>query len=168
MNKLQELIGKKKWYYVNRDITEANFPVPKTIQTEGTKLITFKKPFSSEEALAEIRRQGYRPANIYELLEYINDNEIEKGTYIIAFGSEFRDSDGDHRVPRVDAHSAGDFEFFLGLFGPGWHSGSVVLCFCDEISESLNLKKDNSLDTLTLERAIGICVMNGYNVSKNI
>lgn len=34
---------------------------------------------------------------------------------------------------------------------------------------TLNTQKEtlSNLDTLTLERAIGICVMNGYNVTKN-
>ena len=43
----------------------------------------------------------------------------------------WQDSDGNHRVPNVNANSDGDFKFNLGNFENDWNSDNVVLCLCD-------------------------------------
>jgi hypothetical protein len=40
-------------------------------------------------------------------------------------------SDGNHRVPNVNANSDGDFKFNLGNFENDWNAENVLLCFCD-------------------------------------
>lgn len=40
-------------------------------------------------------------------------------------------SDGNHRVPNVNANSDGDFNFNLGNFENDWNSDNCLLCFCD-------------------------------------
>ena len=40
-------------------------------------------------------------------------------------------SDGNHRVPNVNANSDGDFKFNLGNFENDWDADNVLLCFCD-------------------------------------
>ncbi len=133
---LEKLIKKHKWYYVNSDITEKNFPLPKKIETENPVILKFDNSFSSEEALERCKKEGLRPANIYELL-LLKENHPENWpdntwSSILAFGSQFTDSDGDHRVPLVRAYSDGVFWFSLGDFGRDWASDYCLLCVCDK------------------------------------
>ena len=81
--KLESLIKKAKFDYVNSNITAANFPAPKTINTDF-KLFHFDKYISSEDAIKEMEREGYSPANIYELLSWKewNDKDV-----VVALGS---------------------------------------------------------------------------------
>lgn len=90
---LEKIIKKSKWFYVNDKLNAKNFPIPDKVETKGWKLIKMSKSFSSQEALDEIKRQGYRPANVYELAEWMNkhrEKEMPKGAWggVIAFGSE--------------------------------------------------------------------------------
>lgn len=137
-------------YYQNSDLTTKNFPMPDVIETKGVRIIKMDKYFSSQEALDRIKAEGCRPANIYELLIWAKDNQ-EKGQWIIAFGSEWKDAGGDHRVPCVDAGSGGDFGFNLGRFGGGWDSGVCLVCFCDKTLEPKTLKVPSTSAPLTLK-----------------
>lgn len=40
-------------------------------------------------------------------------------------------SDGNHRVPNVNANTDGDFKFNLGNFENDWNGDNCLLCFCD-------------------------------------
>ena len=133
MKKLEKLINKKDYYYVNRHLTTENFPIPEKVRTEGWKLIEMKKSFSSEEALDEIKKQGCTPANAYELALWSESHrqEMKKGTCVIAFGQLWQNSVGYHRVPYVHANSGGDFKFDLGNFENDWNDDNFLLCFCD-------------------------------------
>jgi hypothetical protein len=42
----------------------------------------------------------------------------------------WQDSDGNHRVPNVNANSDGDFNFDLGNFENDWNSDNCLLAFC--------------------------------------
>lgn len=129
--KLEQIIKKSKWYYVNSDLTSENFPNPDLIETTGAKIIKMDKPFSSQEALDEIKRQGCRPANAWELAKWANEHreEMDKETWILAFGQTWTDSDGYHRVPIVNRDSVGDFKFYLGCFEIPWYGGGCLLGF---------------------------------------
>lgn len=137
-----EKLTKSGYYYVNADITAANFPIPETVETENYKIIKMDKSFSSKEAIERIKTEGCRPGNIYELA-LLKENHPElwpKGQWssIIAFGTDFTDSGGNHRVPYVFAFSGGGFEFGLGHFEETWNAGFCLLCFCDnQSSETL-------------------------------
>lgn len=161
---IKEFIKSKKWYYVNSNITSENFPKPKTIRTEGAELVKLEKYTSSEDCLELIKSKGLRPANIYELMAYVANTDIEPSTFLVAFGSDYTDSDGLHRVPRVYRYSGGDWGFSLGRFESDWGSGFVLLCFCDQTSESSTLSTDESSDSLTLTAAIEIVKNAGYRV----
>lgn len=130
--KLENIIKKSDYYYVNSDLNSANFPIPDKMETEGWKIITIDKFFSSQEALDKIKAEGCRPANVYELALWLESHreEMKKGTWLLALGQLWYDG-GDHRVPCVYARSDGDFEFDLGLFEGDWSDDVCLLCFCD-------------------------------------
>ena len=166
MTKLQTLFKKyDNIYYRNSNLTEANFPVPKVIQKEGWKLIKMKKSFSSQEALDEIKKQGCRPANLYELVEWAKDNQ-EKSKWVLALGQTLTDGGGDRRVPCVGRDSDGHFGFFLGRFGDVWYDDLCLLCFCDESTQTLSTSEIQTSDSLTLESAVKICKEAGLTVTK--
>lgn len=79
---LKNLIIKGKFDYVNPDITEELFPLPAEISNEY-KLFHFDRYISSEDAITEMNKEGYRPAHIYELLSYDWNGE----DLVIALGS---------------------------------------------------------------------------------
>lgn len=149
---LEDIIAKNKWYYLNPNITEKNFPLPEKIETEGWKIIRMDKSFTSQEALERIKKEGCKPANIYELALFRNNHpeEFPKGkyTWVLALGSDFTGSDGNHRVPVVSARGDGAFVFRLGGFGHPWGGDGCLLCFCDSSSDSQDLSHPS--DTLTL------------------
>ena len=136
---LEKIIaGYKNVYSKNPNITSENFPKPEKVETENWKLIKMGRSFSSQEALDKIKSEGCRPANIYELLLWAKDNQ-EKSQWVIGFGSEWKDSDGRHRVPYVDAYGGGDFHFLIGYFEKPWDVDSCLLCFCDSPLTPLGL-----------------------------
>ena len=167
-----EELTKKGYYYVNSNITSANFPFPETVETEGWKIIPLEKHASSEECLKIIKDAGCRPANIYELalLRERNPEAFATGKYHVAFGSEWQDADGHRRVPCVDAFTDGDFEFDLGDFGVDWGSGVVLVCFCDkQPSDTLALKEDSgplTLPAITDEIAIAHLKSKNYRITR--
>lgn len=131
MKTLEQFIKKEKFYYSNALLTSANFPRPKVVKTTGGKMFEFGKPVSSQEAIDLMKKEGYRPANTYELLEWLKENrELVKSNpwkWYVALGQTFTDADGDHRVPYVKAYSDGVFSFHLGHFERVWDSGQYLL-----------------------------------------
>lgn len=166
MTKLETLFKKyDNIYYKNSDLTEENFPTPKVTQTKNWKIIKMTKSFSSQEALDEIKKQGCRPANLYELLEWAKDNQ-EKNQWVIALGQIWTDAVGNHMVPYVYRDSDGDFGFSLGIFEDDWSDDYCLLCFCDESTQALSTSETQPSDSLTLESAIKICKEAGLTVTK--
>lgn len=150
---LEDIINQSEYYYVNSNLTTANFPIPDTIETENWKIITIDKTMTSEEALAKIKAEGYRPANAYELAIWSNNHrdEVPKRKWYIALDQLWY-GDGHHWIPYVRAYSDGGFEFRLGRFGLALCDGLCLLCFCDS---TLALgHSDKVLDTLTLKTSI--------------
>lgn len=148
--KLENIIKRTGYYYVNSDLNTKNFPIPKTIQTKNWKIITIDKSMSSQECLDKIKAEGCRPANAYELALWSKNHreEVPKVKWYIALGQTWF-ADGYHRVPSVSAHSDGDFGFGLGHFGGVWGGDGAFLCFCDS-TLSLGHSKVQNLDSLTL------------------
>lgn len=148
----------KGYYYINDNINEKNFPLPKTISTTGAKVIEMGKSFSSQEALGRIKAEGCRPATIWELAQWKIENEDKiKGKYkwYLALGSVWKYvADGDHRVPYVSANSSGGFNFNLGYFEDDWDDDDCLLCFCDLSLNTKDLEKTQSLDSLTLRQKL--------------
>lgn len=72
----------KRFNYVNPDI-EKNFSLEKR-EHKGYKLFHFEKFISSENAIKEIEKEGYLPANLKELLDWKKWNEKD---WVVALGS---------------------------------------------------------------------------------
>ena len=97
---LQGLIDAGKYDYVNPNITEDNFPVPaEFVLGSEPKIYHFNRYISSENAIKEMDKDGYRPAMIWDLLDYGAKNPEEQRKYpIIGLGS-IGEVDGDREVP---------------------------------------------------------------------
>lgn len=164
---LKELL--KGYYYINSDITEEHFPIPDVIETDNWKLVTIEKTMTADEVLEKIKADGLRPANLYELAIWKQNNEktMKRFSWTVALGQMWKDADGNHRVPYVYCYSGGGFEFSLGGFGIVWSGDGAFLCFCDK--QTLEPKTlSQSSDTLTLETAIKIVKDAGYVIYKQI
>jgi hypothetical protein len=135
--------NRKKFYYYNDNITDKNFNKATVQLTPGRKLRVkaFKQTVSgnttSEERMAFLKTQNniFTGAVGASLVFEQKRDLLPKGKWYCSFDEKealWKDSDGYHRVPRVDANSDGDFEFGLGYFEYDWYADYVLLCFCDE------------------------------------
>jgi hypothetical protein len=98
---LSERITLGKYGWVNPDITENNFPnkIEKDYKVE-CKLFHFNKSISSESVIAEMEKEGFKPANILELLKLGEiQPELQKQFPIVALGPAWRLADGSRFVP---------------------------------------------------------------------
>lgn len=98
---LADRIARGKYDWTNPDITEVHFPtsVPTDYDAEY-KLFHFDRGISSEDAIREMEREGFRPGTLAELLALGEAQpELQKQFPVIALSSVWRDSDGDRRVP---------------------------------------------------------------------
>jgi len=130
----------KNFTYVNDDITEENFPVEE-IRGEF-KVFHFDKLISSEEVIEEIQKAGYKPTNLYELLEYAK-NEWNGEGKVVALGFLWVDPDGFRLVPGLVGDGSCR-DLCLGGFADGWNehyhflavrkkSNSIEECLADMI-----------------------------------
>lgn len=79
---LKKLIEKRKFDYVNSDI-EKNFTV-EDVRSSEYRLFHFDQHVSSEDAIAEIEKEGCLPANATELLSWEDWNGTDT---VVALGS---------------------------------------------------------------------------------
>lgn len=119
---LKEMIEARQYDCVNDDITGDHFPVKGTGQKEvEITLFHFNCPISSDDAIAEMARAGYRPALIEELLALgAAYKELQKQFPIIALGSVWRYPAGARCVPYLHWNGFGR-RLDLGWFEGGWH-----------------------------------------------
>lgn len=113
---LQKLIKEKKFDWVNDNITAEKFPAPKKLRTDY-KLYHFDRYISSESAIKEMEKEGYSPANFYELLSWKDWNNAD---WVVALGSVARVR-GDRRVPCLGRIGASR-ELYLGWFDFVWYA----------------------------------------------
>jgi len=138
--------NRKNLYGVNDNITDANFSAKSTTKlAPGRKLRVrvYKQTVSgtttSGERMDFLRQQ---PGNVWlgaqgVTLVWPKREKLPKGFWYCSFDEPdalWQDSDGDHRVPRLDCSTDGDFSFYLGRFGHDWGPGHCLLSFCDEES----------------------------------
>lgn len=123
---IAEMVAAGKYDWKNDDITEKHFPSPKLPAGFPTKvelnleLIHFNRVISSDEALAELKKQGLRPATLRELLAFaVSYPEKQREFPIVALGSVWRRWDGSRCVPCLWGGSVGRY-LGLGYFGDGW------------------------------------------------
>ena len=68
LKKLKELITDLKFDYINPDINEKNFPDQPRKGYGPVELMTINKLMTTQEILDQMGKDGYVPANSYELL----------------------------------------------------------------------------------------------------
>lgn len=126
MNKLQPLIKKLKLDYCNENITDANFPDDGKRGKEF-KLYDFKRDISSEDVIAEMEKEGFRPATIHELLIWAEKNWDGK-EWVVALGSVWRDPYGNRYVAYLYGWD-GKRKLDLRWYGSVWDGCYRFLAF---------------------------------------
>ena len=111
---LSQLIKKNKFDYINSNITDSLFPAPIELRTDY-KLFHFDKNLSFDDAVKEMQKEGYEPANIYELLSW---NKWNGKDWIVALGSVVKVGDG-RSVPCLGEGDSGR-SLHLPWWGGGW------------------------------------------------
>lgn len=117
---LPEMIAAGCYDWTDSDINAANFPLslPKgqgegSIETEG-ELFHFNRNIDFDEAIREMKKDGYRPATIEELLAFgAKYPELQREFPIIAARSVWRCSHGNRNVAYLGRSGA---ERVLSLF----------------------------------------------------
>lgn len=134
--------NRKKFYGVNDNITDKNFPNPTRILKPGDRLHVrayqqiVPGTTTSEERLAFLATQKaiHTGAQGASLVFEQKRDQLPKGRWYASFDEPnrlWKDAGGRHGVPRVDADSDGDFNWSLGCFERVWDGSHAFLCFCD-------------------------------------
>ncbi|MEI6528056.1 MAG: hypothetical protein WCO10_00055 [bacterium] len=110
--------GKYDW--VNDDITDKNFPSKEEGEREVEfGLFHFNKVTQSDDNVAEMKKAGFRPATIKEMLAYGEKNpEVQREFPVIALGSVARLS-GYRRVGCLNGRGSGR-RASLDCYGLDW------------------------------------------------
>ena len=132
----------KKFYYDDKDITDAHFPNPSRILKPGDKL--WVRAFgqivpgstSSEERIAFLATQNAVHTGAQGLAQVFEQKRdlLPKGKGYCSFDEKdllWQDSVDYHRVPYLYAFSVGYWYWYLGNFERSWLSDCTLLCFCD-------------------------------------
>jgi hypothetical protein len=106
---LVEMIQAGSYGYVDSNINDKNFKVEGQGQQEvEVVLFHFKRAISTDDALQEMEKAGYRPARIEELLALgAAYPELQRQFPIVALGSLWQDPRGDRRVAYLNQDGAG-------------------------------------------------------------
>ena len=137
----------KKLYDYNKNITDENFSNPSRVLKPGdrVRVRAFHQIVpgmtTSKERMAFLEKQ---PGNFYAGAQglvhvFEKRDQLLKGKWYASLDEKdhlWEVSDGDHRVPGVDANSDGDFGISLGCLGCGWDGGYALLSFSDIIEPS--------------------------------
>lgn len=103
----------KDFDWVNSDI-EANFPLEERKHGEY-KLFHFDRYISSEDAIEEMKKKGYVPVTLLELLEWKKWNGKD---WVVALGS-VAEVDGRLYVPYLGGDGSERY-LYLGWWGDVW------------------------------------------------
>ena len=138
---------KKTFAYYNEDVTDANFVKVSTRLSAGRRLrVTAYKQIvegttTSVERIAYLASQGENLLVGAQGLTLVVDqtrNQLPKGKWYSSFDKKehlWKDADGYHRVPLVDANTDGSWDWDLGRFEKVWDQDRVFLGFRDESLE---------------------------------
>lgn len=154
----------KSWHFdwKNSSITDTIFEQPKEISSDY-KLYYFDKYITSEDAIKEMEKDGYRPANAWELLSWKDWNGND---WVVALGSVAKVFFG-----RFVLHLFGDgSDRDLGLsdWDGDWGSDYRFLAVRNSEIGASELQKPAlvTLDSLTLESALEMVKKSGYEVKR--
>jgi hypothetical protein len=120
---LKELITLGKYDWVNKNITEARFPMPEGfVLGAEPKTFHFNRSISSADSIKEMAKEGYHPATIWDLLDYGAKNPEEQRKYpIVALGSDT--GVGGRRCVAYLYGDGARRDLDLDRFGDYWHDG---------------------------------------------
>ncbi len=121
---LKQMIADGNYDWVNGNVTEENFPIAKELKGKkvevSTKLFHFNRSISSKDAIAEMDKDGFRPATLEELLALGEKHpELQRQFPIVALDSVWSDPDGNRFVPCLGVGGGGR-ELLLHWFGLDW------------------------------------------------
>ncbi len=118
---VEEMVQAGKYDWKNSDISSKNFPVKRREPGKvEVHLIHFNRAISSDDAIKELDRMGFRLAELPELLALGAQHPDEQKKYpIIALGSVWQDPGGDRDVPYLVRNDSGR-GLSLGWFEGGW------------------------------------------------
>ena len=145
MNNLQKLIKKLKLTYVNPNIENAGFA--DKLRNKNFKVFHFNRYISSEDAIQEIEKKGYQPANAIELLTWAKDWNSKD--WVVALG-EIRHVGGDRHVLYLWFDGL-KRDLSLCWFGYGWSGHCRFLAVRKSSAKTLG---SSDLDSLTLRISV--------------
>ncbi|PIR72123.1 MAG: hypothetical protein COU42_02245 [Candidatus Nealsonbacteria bacterium CG10_big_fil_rev_8_21_14_0_10_36_24] len=127
---LAQMIKAGNYGWVNNDITQEHFPIAGSgKQEEEIVLFCFGKNISSGDAIAEMEKQGFRPARIEELLALgAAYPGLQKQFPIVALGSVWQDPVSSRLVPYLNWFSDErllHLLWFEGGWGGDWRFAAV-------------------------------------------
>jgi|AntRauTorcE11897_2_1112592.scaffolds.fasta_scaffold16261_3 hypothetical protein len=128
---VEKMIANGNYNWQNSDITEKHFPLPAELIGKkveiSTKLYYCSKNISSKNAIAEMDKDGYRPATLAELLVLGETNpELQRQAPIIALGSVWQSASGSRYVPCLSVVD-GRRGLRLSWFGGDWSASYSFL-----------------------------------------
>lgn len=142
---LAYLIKKGKFDYVNSDITVGNFPKPKSLRTDY-KLYHFDRDISSKGAIKQMEKDGYTPADVYELLSW----EGWKGNDLVVSLGSVATVDGPRGVAYLDGHGSGR-ELGLDWFDDDWYADCRFLAVRNSDTKTLSPLPSETLSLSDIE-----------------
>jgi hypothetical protein len=118
---LEQMITAGKYDWSNSDITAKRFPLKGSGKVElEPKLFYFGRDMSSDNVIAEMDKEGFRPCTIEELLAIGEQHpELQRKFPLVALGSVAK-VNGNRHVACLFRDGSGR-ELHLGWFGHGWH-----------------------------------------------
>lgn len=132
----------KTTYYFNEALNSKNYAKATNKLEPGktykVKIFPILETVTSEDCMNFLRKQnailvgGQGVTLLYD--DPTAREQFPIGKWTVSFDQKdalWKDSDGDHRVPRVYRRSDGDWEFYLGVFEGVWRAVHCLLCFCD-------------------------------------
>ncbi|MCL5795390.1 MAG: hypothetical protein M1338_03460 [Patescibacteria group bacterium] len=112
-------VGHYDWH--NDDITSEHFPSERSGKFEmETDLVHFGHDISTDNALAELDKRGFRPADLHELLAFgAKYPEVQREFPVVGLGSVWQGPDGSRLCPYLRRDGA-ERGLGLGWLGVGW------------------------------------------------
>lgn len=118
---LAQMIEAGHYDWVYRDITQECFPIEGEGRQEvEVRLFHFNQKMNSGKVLAELRKAGYRPATLPELLALgAAQPDLQEQFPIVALGSVWPDPYGNRSVTSLSRRGSGR-DLDLSWFGYAW------------------------------------------------
>lgn len=117
---INEVVKQAGFVWVNDDINSEHFSTKQKGQAEVVvEDIAFNRAMSSDEAIAELAKLGFRPAELHERCAHQKKYGTQHTDPVVVLGSVWRYLRGDRNVPVLDGHG-GDRGLFLHWFGLDW------------------------------------------------